>query len=184
MTSDPQPQPERESPEEFLAWLPALTDADAPPDRRDYARAPGPGPDPHSCTTCPAERAAPSARAGTGRFRGEWGGFTGDEGGLARARTRRAGRAQRGLALDLADRPATAAALEAGRIDLPRARVILDAVGVLSDGHAAAVEAAVLPAAPGQTTGQLRAAVARAVLLLDPDAARRRREEAQKGARV
>jgi hypothetical protein len=46
------------------------------------------------------------------------------------------------------------------------------------------VEAAVLPDAPGMTTGQLRAAVARAVLAADPDAARSDREERLKDARV
>src|SRR5260370_32339404 len=57
MTPDPQPQPERESPEEFLAWLAALTDADAPPDEQDYARWPDPGADPDCDTSCPAELA-------------------------------------------------------------------------------------------------------------------------------
>src|SRR5207248_58804 len=47
-----------------------------------------------------------------------------------------------------------------------------------------AVEAAVLPRAAGMTTGQLRAAVARAVLAADSGAARRQREEAEKDARV
>ena len=41
-----------------------------------------------------------------------------------------------------------------------------------------------LPEAPGMTSGQLRAAVARAVLAADPDAARRQREEDLKDARV
>ena len=37
---------------------------------------------------------------------------------------------------------------------------------------------------PGLTTGQLRGVLHRAVLALDPDAARKRREKAQKDARV
>ena len=41
-----------------------------------------------------------------------------------------------------------------------------------------------MPKAAGQTTGQLRAAVARAVIAVDPEAAARRREEAQKDPRV
>ena len=41
-----------------------------------------------------------------------------------------------------------------------------------------------LPDAPGMTSGQLRAAVARAVLAADPDAARGQREEDLKDARV
>ena len=86
--------------------------------------------------------------------------------------------------MQLAARPGTFAALEAGRIDLRKAWVILEAVGPLSAEHAAAVEAAVLPDAAGQTTGELRRSVTAAVLALDPDAVRRRREEAEKGARV
>ena len=41
-----------------------------------------------------------------------------------------------------------------------------------------------LPGAEGQTTGELRKAVTAAVLALDPEAVRRRREEAEKRARV
>ncbi len=129
----------------------------------------------------PADR---TPAAAPGEFPAELSEFIADEVAMALTLTQRAGENQLALALALAARPATAAALEAGRIDLPRARVILDAVGLLSDEHAAAVEAAVLSGAPGQTTGQLRNSVNRAVLRLDPDAARRRREEAQKGARV
>jgi hypothetical protein len=46
------------------------------------------------------------------------------------------------------------------------------------------VEARILPTAGEQTTGKIRAAIARAVLAVDPDAATRRREEAQKDPRV
>jgi hypothetical protein len=54
----------------------------------------------------------------------------------------------------------------------------LDAAG------AAAAEALVLPGIAGKTPGQIRAAIARAVIAIDPDAARARRERAQKDARV
>ncbi len=84
----------------------------------------------------------------------------------------------------MAARPATAAALETGLIDLPKAKIIGTGVVGLTEAHAAAVEAAVLPEAPEMTTGQLRAAVARAVLAADPEAASRRREEAEQQARV
>jgi hypothetical protein len=57
-------------------------------------------------------------------------------------------------------------------------------VSALEAEHADKVEAAVLPRAPGLTTGQLRAAVDRAVLAVDPQAARRRREDSEKSARV
>ena len=88
------------------------------------------------------------------------------------------------LALDLAARPAVAAALEAGQIDLPRARILTAMLGPMYRPHADAVEARVLPRAAAMTTGQLRAALHRAVLAVDPDAARRRREEAGRAARV
>lgn len=48
----------------------------------------------------------------------------------------------------------------------------------------AAVESAVIGRAPGQTSGQLRAATKRAALAVDSAAARKRRERAQQDARV
>ena len=98
--------------------------------------------------------------------------------------TSRAAEAQLGLALDFAARPATWAALAAGRLDLPRATLIVTMTSLLTEEHAAAVEAAVLPNAPDQTTAQLRRALHRAILAVDPDAARRRREQAERQARV
>ena len=76
------------------------------------------------------------------------------------------------------------AALEAGQIDIIRARIIAEATHMLSDGHTAAVEERIFPRAGQQTSGQLRAALARAVLAADPGAARGRREQAQRDARV
>ena len=130
----------------------------------------------------PADHTPPAA--GPGQFPAKLSEFTAAEVGLALTLTRVAAAGQVALALALADRPATAAALEAGHIDLYKARIILEAVTLLSAEHAAAVETAVLPGAEGQTSGQLRAAVNRAVLLQDPGAMRRRREEAQRAARV
>ncbi len=80
--------------------------------------------------------------------------------------------------------PLTSQALAAGDIDLPRAMVIADEVTGLDDEHAAAVEHATAGSAPGQTTGQLRAATRRAVMAADPSAARQREESAQQDARV
>ncbi|MGH3398903.1 MAG: DUF222 domain-containing protein, partial [Streptosporangiaceae bacterium] len=89
------------------------------------------------------------------------------------------------LALTLGWRlPATAAALSAGHIDLARARIIADATAVLDDDAARAVEGQVLAAAGGQTYGQLRAAVARAVILADPQGAEERRQATERRARV
>ena len=89
------------------------------------------------------------------------------------------------LAVELTWRlAATGAALAAGIIDVPRARLIAEATTLLSEDHARAVEARVLPAAAGQTTGMLRAALRRAVLAVDPAGAEARRKEAERRARV
>jgi hypothetical protein len=69
-------------------------------------------------------------------------------------------------------------------IDHLKARLIAEATRILTDANARAVKARILPAAGRQTLGRLRAAVNRAVLAVDPEAAIRRREEAQKDPRV
>ncbi|HVB43830.1 MAG TPA: DUF222 domain-containing protein [Streptosporangiaceae bacterium] len=79
---------------------------------------------------------------------------------------------------------ATGAALRAGQIDVSRARMIAEATGALDDETARAVEARVLPAAGDQTTAQLRAALRRAVIAADPQGAERRRQEAERRAKV
>ncbi len=53
-----------------------------------------------------------------------------------------------------------------------------------SAGDACRVEARILARAGQQTSGQLRAVLARAILAIDPAAAQRRREQAQKDPRV
>ena len=89
------------------------------------------------------------------------------------------------LAVELTWRlAATGAALAAGIIDVPRARLITDATTLLTQDHARAVEARVLPAAGSQTTGMLRAALRRAVLAVDPAGAEQRRKDAERRARV
>lgn len=92
------------------------------------------------------------------------------------------------LLLDFACRldelPLTKAALAAGDIDRAKASVIADELSGLNPAHAAAVEAAIIPRAPGQTTAQLRRSARQGVLAVDPAAARTRREKAQKEARV
>lgn len=83
------------------------------------------------------------------------------------------------LARDLAGRlTGTAEALRTGALSPYKAEVLAKGVRHLSDALAAAVEARVLPAAPGQTAGELRRAVARAVLALDPQGAADRAAEA------
>ena len=115
-----------------------------------------------------------------------WGKFCADELAVAMAISRPAAERMLALAYDLAARlPRTAQALHEGVIDAYKAQIIAEATRVLDDAAAAAAEAAILGAGvAGKTPGQIRAAAGRAVLQADPAAARKRREEAQKDARV
>jgi hypothetical protein len=74
--------------------------------------------------------------------------------------------------------------LRAGRIDEAKAHIITTGTWALDPAKAHLIEQRVLPTAPEQSTGQLRAAVARAVLAVDPEGAERRRRRAQTGRRV
>jgi hypothetical protein len=80
--------------------------------------------------------------------------------------------------------PQTSALLASGVIDRSRAAVIADQLSLLGDADASAAEGRVAPRAGGLATGQLRAACQRAVLAHDPQAAIRRRQQAEKDARV
>jgi Domain of unknown function (DUF222) len=86
------------------------------------------------------------------------------------------------LALGLARLTCVQKALAAGRIDLPRAAVIVAETSALSDKGAVAVATAIIRAASSMTTGQLRAELQRLVIFLDPAAALRRKEAASKHA--
>jgi hypothetical protein len=88
------------------------------------------------------------------------------------------------LALGVARLPMVQKALAAGRIDLPRAAVIVAETSALDDVVAAAVATAIIRAASSMTTGQLRAELHQLVIFIDPAAALRRKEAAQKKARV
>ena len=113
-----------------------------------------------------------------------WDEFCGDELAAATACSGQAAEKTLTLAYDLAGRlPGTALALHDGEIDVYKARIISDASQVLDDAGAAAAEALVLPGIAGKTPGQIRAAIAQAVVTIDPEAARLRREMAQKDAR-
>ena len=91
-----------------------------------------------------------------------------------------------GVAHDLATRlPLTRQALHDGIIDAYKAQVIAEATRCLDAAAAATAEATIVPdRVTGKTPGQIRAEIARAVLKADPAAARQRREQAQKDARV
>ena len=88
------------------------------------------------------------------------------------------------LARDLKRLPKTRALLATGIIDPRRAAVIARHTAILSDGDAARVEDLILPRAGEMTTGELGSLCLRAVLKIDPHAARKRREKALKDARV
>src|SRR3984893_5308554 len=80
--------------------------------------------------------------------------------------------------------PGTLAALTGGRIDVGQARVICDGTHLNFPGVPEGVENAVLPLAPARTTGWLRAAVRKAVMVADPDALQDKRVNAEASARV
>ena len=130
----------------------------------------------------PADGSPPAAPE---RMPGQLSEFIPDEVAAALTLTGRAAQDEVALALDLAGPlAATGSALAAGRVDLAKAKIIAAGVATLTAAHAAAVQAAVLPDAPDLTTGQLRRAIARAVLAADPGAAIRQREEDLQHARV
>lgn len=80
--------------------------------------------------------------------------------------------------------PRTLAALSHGAIDLPRARLIAEATSVLDEADVAAVEDKVLANAGRLTLGQLRTVLRRAVISVDPAAAERRRQQAERQVSV
>ena len=108
----------------------------------------------------------------------------GDEVAAALTLTGRAADRLVSLAIGVTRLPAAAAALAAGRIDLPRAAVFADELAGLGDVAAAAIAAVVGGDAAGLTTSRLRDRLHREVLAFDPQAARKRREKAEKDARV
>ena len=80
--------------------------------------------------------------------------------------------------------PGTKAAFRAGTLRLSKVQVIAWATAALDPGEARAAEGKVLDRAGRLTPGGLRSAIARAVMQVAPEKARRRREEAAKDARV
>ena len=86
-----------------------------------------------------------------------------------------------GLAWALERRlPLTAAALDAGILNLSKARMIATETSVLSDADARAAEALVAPMWAGKTWGQIHARMMRAVVEVDPAGAQKRREQAER----
>ena len=122
---------------------------------------------------------------GPARMPAGWEEFTGDELAPALAQSAWAAASLLELAWDLAVKlPGTAAAFRAGIVQENKARIIAAATQLLDPVEARAAEALVLGRAGTLTPGGLRAAIARAVMQVAPDKARKRREEAAKDARV
>ncbi len=84
----------------------------------------------------------------------------------------------------LRELPATATALAAGRIDWPKTLVLINGLSGQDPELARRIEAQLIGRAPQQTTGQLRAALNRALLDADPAAAERRRQAEERHARI
>jgi len=110
--------------------------------------------------------------------------FAGDEVAAALTWTRRAAEGHLGFAWHLVRLPDVFAALAAGRIDLPRARVIVDETDFLPDELRADIVAAVLEDAGAKTTGQLAARIRRLRAQARPEVEAERYEHAVERRRV
>ncbi|MGH3692848.1 MAG: DUF222 domain-containing protein [Pseudonocardiaceae bacterium] len=105
--------------------------------------------------------------------------FSADEIRAALMLTRRAADAQLDLAYDLITRlPAVHAAMDAGRLDEPRARVLSEWTTELSPEQARWVCDALLPMVSTLTTGQLIEKIKKMAIAIDPAWAQRRYEQA------
>ncbi len=88
------------------------------------------------------------------------------------------------LAVELGRLPATRAALSAGLLDMPKARMLVEELRPLDDAQAQAVEARWVPGAQGRTRAQLAGSVRRAVLAVAPRDAEERHERSVADRRV
>ncbi len=114
-----------------------------------------------------------------------WEEFAGDEVRWALAETRNAAESMLDLAYALEVRlPGTKEAFRTGVLRQAKVEIIARATHALDPAEARAAEALVLGRAGRLSPGGLRAAIARAVMEVAPDKARRRREEAARDARV
>ena len=75
--------------------------------------------------------------------------------------------------------PGTGALLAAGKLTLPKARAIDQALNLLTSDNAAKAEAMILPDLPGKTYGQVEKLAVKAALTVDPHAAENRRQDAE-----
>jgi len=80
--------------------------------------------------------------------------------------------------------PVTFAALGAGKLHPVHVKIIEEVTRILSDEDAAIADEELAGAAQSKTYGELRRAATRLVLRLDPEAVRKRKEQARRGATV
>ena len=80
--------------------------------------------------------------------------------------------------------PVTFAALGAGKLYPVHVKIIEEVTGILSDEDAAIADTELAGAAQSKTYGELRRAATRLVLKLDPEAVRKRKEQARRAASV
>ena len=114
-----------------------------------------------------------------------WDEFTVTELASVLAESRGAAEGLLDLAHDLEVKlPGTRAAFRDGTLRASKAEIIARATAVLDPAEARAAEALVLDRAGRLTPGGLRAAIARAVMEVAPEKARKRRESAARDARV
>jgi Domain of unknown function (DUF222) len=126
-----------------------------------------------------ARRSAQATGPGPGAFE-----RTAAELGVALTLTSASAQTLADLAVSLSRLSAVADGLACGHLDVPRARVFAEELGSLPYVQAAAIATEHTYGAPNLTTSQLRARLRRAVMTADPQALRRRQQEARKDARV
>src|SRR6516165_271396 len=130
-------------------------------------------------------RPAPGAVAGAAGMPEGWHEFAGRELGAVLGCSERDAEALLDLAWDLAvNLPGTRAAFRAGTLNRDKAAIIAAATALLDPAEARAAEAMVLGRAGSLTSGGLRAAVGRAVMEVNPEKARKRREHMARRTRV
>ncbi|MGI9005644.1 MAG: hypothetical protein ACR2FU_05515, partial [Streptosporangiaceae bacterium] len=127
-----------------------------------------------------ARRIAASARPGSSQVSEH----VAEELAMALVLTGRSADLLLGLARDLVRLPAVVAGLMEGTIDRARAVVFAEELAGLDQEAARSVADAFLGQAGTLTTGQLRIRIRAMVLLTDPDAARKRAQNARREARV
>jgi hypothetical protein len=111
--------------------------------------------------------------------------FAADELRAALVWTRRAASNNLGLALDVVERfPLVLSELAAGRIDVPRARTIVNTLSHLETRQIRRITEEVINRATEMTTGQLGAMLRRRAIAVDPDSAEKRYRRGRDDRRV